>query len=312
MRAARLAILVGILGAGAGPVAAVQAAGLPTEKQYKAALETLNSKPDDPAANLTAGKYKTWVEADYQFGLPYLAKGSDKTLQTLAQHELDPRFVDTPEKKLAMGDEWLGASKKFASLAPQFYDRAGDWYSQAWAGLGEKEKVKLREVARRMTSSRPPGPPRKTFPPAWAQGVGVLVDGGVARTGSYSMRLPDKDPKAPPPEIIFYSDNIPVAGKKVLELSAYVSTEFNENPSDCIFVQIFDSGGVGVGTWASVVPLDTPFWRKYTVKKDIPEHIVFVRVGAAKRSKSGTLWVDDFSVKLDGVEVLKNRSFEER
>jgi len=52
--------------------------------------------------------------------------------------------------------------------------------------------------------------------------------------------------------------------------------------------------------------------RYRQIKNEIPSNIVFITVGILKRSKAGTIWVDDFSVKLDGKESVKNGSFEEK
>lgn len=306
-------LVLGLAAAGiAGISALLQAKLVPSEKDFQNALNTLVSTPDDPAANLIVGKYKVFVQGDYTFGIPHLAKSSDKTLQTLAQHELDPKNTDTPEKKVGMGDEWVIAAKKFPALSRAFYDRASDWYVEAWPKLTDLWKAKLREQGKKLALSRPPGAARKVFPTGWVQSTGSLMDQTIARTGSYSAKLPEIDPKTPATELLFYSDPITVTGKKFVEVSAYGMSDLNEGPIDGIFVYIFDKTATGVGTWLTMIPPDLPFWRRYTVRKEIPEHIVFIKVGALKRSKKGTVWADDFTVKLDDVEVMKNGSFEEK
>lgn len=304
-------IFLGLAGV-AGLGALLQSKPVPTEKEAQTAQTILNSKRDDPAANLTLGKYKVFVEGDFPVGLSYLAKGSDKTLQVLAEHDLDPQNSDTPEKKVILGDEWVVAAKKYPAISRVFYDRASDWYSQAWPKLNDAWKDKVRLQGAKLAASRPPGPARKAFPTGWVQGTGSFIDGTVAHSGSYSAKLPEMDPKKPVPEFIFQSDPIPVAGKKLMEVTAYAMSDLTEGPADGVFVYIFDTNGAGVGTWFGLMPLDMPFWRKYSIKKEIPENIVFIKVGGTKRSKNGVIWFDDFSVKLDGIEMVKNSSFEQK
>lgn len=303
--------LAGLLGLSA----LLQSKALPAEKDYINALAVLNNKKDDPDASLIAGKYKAFVEGDYSAGLPYLSKGSDKILQGLALKEMDPENTSTAPKKVGMGDEWVAATKKYPQLARIFYDHASDWYASAFPQLDIVWKQKVREQGRKLGAARPPGPARKAFPGSWSinnpnDKLVPLVDGMIARTGSYSIKMGDKDPKAT--EMIFASAPISVAGKKVVEISGYALTDGTDNPTDILYANGFDASGTGVLTWAGVIPVDMPVWRKIYIKKDIPDNIVFIRVGAAKRSASGTIWVDDLSVKVDGMEILKNGSFEER
>ena len=47
----------------------------------KAALETLKQQPDDPGANLVAGRYYALIRGNWYKGLLQLAKGSDERLK---------------------------------------------------------------------------------------------------------------------------------------------------------------------------------------------------------------------------------------
>ena len=49
------------------------------------AMETLKGKPDDPEANLIAGKYLCLAKGDWPNGLPMLAKSSYKGRTTNAR-----------------------------------------------------------------------------------------------------------------------------------------------------------------------------------------------------------------------------------
>lgn len=303
------------LGSLLGLSALVQSKSVPSEAEFTKAKAKLETNPLDPDANNAVGKYMAFALGDFSGAMPYLVHSPDKVLKTLAEHELDDAHNDTPVKKVGMGDEWVLAAKKVPALSTMYYDRAGDWYAPAFPKLDGLWQAKVREQGKKLAASRPIGPARKGFPTNWVVGNAgekfiPTVDGNIAHTGSYSIKLADKDPKAN--EMLFTSAPISVTGKKNLELSAYVLADGTDNPTDQIFAYGFDAGGVGIATWGSLIPTDTPVWRKIVVKKEIPANIVFIKAGATKRSQGGTLWVDDFSVKLDDKEVVKNGSFEEK
>src|SRR5262249_36197055 len=54
----------------------------------QAALKILESRPDDPAANLNAGRYLCFYRGDWEAGLTQLAKGNDSNLAGLAKRDL--------------------------------------------------------------------------------------------------------------------------------------------------------------------------------------------------------------------------------
>jgi len=300
-----------------GLSALLQSKALPTEKDYNNAVATLGQKPDDPAANLVAGKYLAFVLGEWPAAIENLAKGSDKSLASAAQKELDPSNSETGPKKVGVGDDWVIAARKNPALATMIYDHASDIYAEAYPKLDMLWKAKVREQGKKLAASRPPGPARKAFPSGWVVGNPNLkavasVDGTIAHSGSYSIKLPEKDAKDLKSDIAFESDRIPVQAKQKLDLRVYGLADQTDDPGDSFFVHLFDASGTGVGTFAAVLPTDVPVWRKFEIKNEIPSNIVFITVGILKRSKAGTIWVDDFSVKLDGKESVKNGSFEEK
>jgi hypothetical protein len=106
-------------------------------KAYAAAqeaMDTLKEKPDDPEANLIAGKYLCFTKADWPKGLPLLAKISNTKWQSLAERDLTGAATPTEQAKL--GDAWWLTSK----------ERAIYWYKKALPGLAgsEKDRVKKR------------------------------------------------------------------------------------------------------------------------------------------------------------------------
>lgn len=98
-------------------------------------LELLAANPDDPAANLEAGRWHAFTLEDWERGLPCLAKGSDAALAAAAQQELDARPADA-EAEAALGDLWWDLARKYQGDDREaILSRAGTWYEKAAAGL---------------------------------------------------------------------------------------------------------------------------------------------------------------------------------
>ena len=73
--------------------------------------QTLKASPDDPAANLSMGKYKCFIRGDWEGGLRMLAKGSDAALKAVATQELAAK-EPSAEATLALADSWWDLSVK--------------------------------------------------------------------------------------------------------------------------------------------------------------------------------------------------------
>lgn len=72
----------------------------------KLAKETLEKTPNDPAANLTVGKYYGYSKGQWDYALTYLAKGADPQLQKLAAQDLDPRLAADGPALVKLADTW--------------------------------------------------------------------------------------------------------------------------------------------------------------------------------------------------------------
>lgn len=301
-------LLLGLAGLG-GLALLLQSKPLPSEDDFKKAQAKLETNPVEPDANTTVGKYKAFVLGDYNGAMPYLVHSKDTTLKTIADHELDATHTATATQKVGMGDEWVAAAKKFPALSRIFYDRASQWYILGWPDLDPVWKGKLREQGARLAASRPPGPARRGVPSGWKIEAGSpSSDGTAARTGSYSIKLPS-DPKQ---EVFFKSDVIQVVPNNKIEYAAFVRSDGTDNKNDQIILNFFDRDGRLVGVGGVPIPVDVPFWNYVAGKADVPPEAIFVKLGAAVRSKKGSLWVDDMSLKLDGKESVKNPSFEDK
>lgn len=122
-------------------------------EKIKPSLETLKTLPNDPAANLAVGEYYCLRLGQWEKGLPFLGKGSDKRLQDLAIEERAART--DPARALKLADAWWdqaeikgtreGDSKAMKVHAATLYRAA----KSAVTGLTEKVvDVRLQQAAK--------------------------------------------------------------------------------------------------------------------------------------------------------------------
>jgi hypothetical protein len=93
------------------------------------ARETLASNPNDPEANLAAGRYECFQRNNWRAGLPLLGKGSDPGLKDMAAKDLaQPGEV---EAQVALGDGWWDLGERQAGPSGDLVrQRAAFWYEQ--------------------------------------------------------------------------------------------------------------------------------------------------------------------------------------
>ena len=100
------------------------------------ALATLENNPDDPDANLIAGRFLCFLKGEWEQGLPMLAKGSDAELKAMANSE----FADRPDA-LALGDSWWSFSDRVEGRTQDAArQHAAAWYTQALPRLAELKR----------------------------------------------------------------------------------------------------------------------------------------------------------------------------
>jgi hypothetical protein len=98
---------------------------LALKKQYDkavAALDTLKTNPDDPAANGIVGEFWAYVKDNWEKGLPHLAKGNDAAQADAAKQELaqnDDASAIPGEEIAKLADAWFAVAGKQDSPAKQ-------------------------------------------------------------------------------------------------------------------------------------------------------------------------------------------------
>jgi PA14 domain len=99
--------------------------------QAKSALETLNTKPDDPAARSAAGRFKCLVKNDWEHGLPLLLECADARFKSLAERDQAAQTAGAAvQAQIAqewwdMGEQYLGRARIACRT------RAAHWYKLA-------------------------------------------------------------------------------------------------------------------------------------------------------------------------------------
>ncbi len=106
------------------------------------ALAALAGGPDDPAANLTVGKFLCLVKGDWARGLPLLATGGSDPAAALASRDL--AGAATADAKLATGDAWRAYAQTQAATPTagrRAAGRAEHWYLAALPGAQGLERA---------------------------------------------------------------------------------------------------------------------------------------------------------------------------
>ena len=127
--------------------------------EYEAAKVKLRGDPQNPEANLAAGRYECLISGNWNEGLRKLTAGSDETLRALAAKDLaEPK---DPEQQAGVGDGWWELAKEESGTTQvAFYHRAAVWYEKASAqatGL-LKGKIEKRLETIKTIETKPVGP----------------------------------------------------------------------------------------------------------------------------------------------------------
>lgn len=108
-------------------------------KQVQGPLETLRTLPEDPEANYAVGWYLCIQKANWQEGLPKLAKGSNDAVKQLAAEELGEK----PDP-LKLADAWWALAQSQEPIAKErLQNHAAQWYRLAVKSASGLEKAKI-------------------------------------------------------------------------------------------------------------------------------------------------------------------------
>lgn len=311
-----LPALLGIAGVTGLMALLAPPSSLPSETDYKKALDKLATTPEDQDANTVVGKYLAFVLGRYDDAMVYLAKSGDKTLRTLAEHERAPLYADTAPQKVGMGDEWVTAAKSFKPLYKIFYDRAAFWYAGAWDELkgqplwGEKLRERLQKIY--LLNSAAAAPKQIACPSGWKCPIAETKAGrsnATARSGQFSLAITGW--KSPLPAYGAVEQYVDVKPGKY-KVSGWVISD-GTDADDSFLVNVQNANGTNLQLIPVVFNPDKPWWRRLEAEVTVPAQGVRMGLAVVVGSKQGMIYVDDISIKgSDGKELAKNGSFEEK
>lgn len=129
----------------------------------KGVLQTLATKPDDPAANLEMGQYLCYVKGNWDLGPRFLVKGSDSVLKALAEKEL--AMPVAANDKAALADGWFDVAQKETSplRRGQLLSHAGALYESALPDASGLLRIR---IEKRMETAKPPAAPTGSLGPS--------------------------------------------------------------------------------------------------------------------------------------------------
>jgi hypothetical protein len=161
--------------------------------QLKKAEEALAAHPNDPAANLAAGKIHCFsrnTEESWNLGLSLLIKGSDPVLKIVAEAELavDPATAE-PADAVRLGDLWFDAATGASEdVRADCRRRAIHWYQQALPGLQGFNRAKitrrLEDLGASSARETEPKTEEKPAPKSTAKAEGRRGAGAAAEESS--------------------------------------------------------------------------------------------------------------------------------
>lgn len=289
---------------------------VPSEADYKKALEKLQTTPEDPDANTVVGKYLAFALGKYDEAMVHLAKSGDKTLRTLAEHERAPLYADTAVKKVGLGDEWVAAARSYKPIYRAFYDRASVWYGDAWTDLktqpvwGDKLRQQLQKLY--LVNPGTAAPKNLACPSGWKCPIADTKAGrsqAAPRSGQYSFAITGW--KSPLPAYGAVEQAVDVK-PGTYKISGWAVTD-GTDADDSFLVNIQNANGTNLILHPIILMPDKPWWRRVEAELVVPPTGVRMGISVVIGSKQGMIYVDDLSIKgSDGKELLKNPGFEDK
>lgn len=202
---------------------------------------------------------------------------------------------DNGPGRVGVGDEYWKAAKKFPKERMRFMDKANESWASGWPMLDAVWKDKTRENLRKLYCVS-----------AFSKGN---VSGERVRSGVLAARLPmPKGNEGNYHQPLKLDVAIP-AGAKSIEVSAWVLADGTDSTNDDMKPCVSSGAGKLLSATGSPIPMDLPVWTRIsqTIKGDGAQKLSLV---FEFQSRSGTVYVDDVSVKVDGKELLRDGGFE--
>lgn len=112
----------------------------------KKARTTLETSPEDPAANAAVGQFECLLKGTWAEGLPLLVKGTEGPLRAAALR--DDAGPTDPLEQVQTGDAWWDLAEKETGISrSNLRSRAAHWYERAIPTLSGIQKAKAEKRA---------------------------------------------------------------------------------------------------------------------------------------------------------------------
>lgn len=284
-------------------------------ESVKKAEAKLIENPDDPDATLTLGKYLAFEKGEWEKAIPLLAKGSDATLKTLAEHEGQPH--EKGPEMVGMGDEWLKAAKKFPKDRKSCEGRAMWWFGRAWPDLDPVWRDKLRERLHKLANlpaaydkpNKGGGPVKGWSIPDELWESYIMT--GFSHTGKTCAQILPAGKKNEVGYTGFHSLTMPTSEGKSYHVSFWAFTE-RTDADGTLSVRFLDAAGKLVSQSGPFIPPDSPWWKKIEGDFKCPAGAVRIDLNFTMMAKAGVTFIDDVVVECDGKNLIQNGGFEDR
>lgn len=234
--------------------------------------------------------------------IPMFLQTYDEIVKKLAD---DLTAAETAPQKVGVGDDYVKLSKKYPKKRQELLDAASDAYAKAWSGLDPVWQMKSREHLAKIYAPIIPGRVG-TIPEGWSGPVDTshkvsLSNERVHSGGVAAKLIPGSKARN---ARLLYTPTVKGLGKKI-EFSVWVLSDGTDSTSD--EVRFYFDGSVT----SKAIQKDTPAWTRLIFEVDtVGGSIERGNIEIVSFSKTGTIWVDDLSIKIDGKEQLQNGGFE--
>lgn len=222
--------------------------------------------------------------------------------------------ASTAPALVAVGDDYVKLAAKYGKRRQEALDRASYWYAKAWPDLDVKDKAKLKARYDRLYAPLAPRPPRKFPVPNWVTHMGaahapIVVTSAKAHTGSCSAMIAPAGRQGT--KLVAASGSVKVKKGDQVQFSVWFLSEGTDEV-DVVDFSFWEADTPRQAPLKAKAKDDLPIWHKVEGSAEVPEGIDRVVVAIFVRSTRGTLYIDDISVKVNGVEMLRNGGWEEQ
>lgn len=295
----------------------------------------LDKNPDDGEAALQVGRHLCFVKADWEAGLPLLAKSKDKALADLAQFELGTGeaknetlltgatfdFGEQVAPDLVRGDALWDLTKKYKEVELRnIMNRAIYHYKQALSKVDDARRRKLLDRVQKVTDRframyTHPGKVLEGPPTGWGVVVGkgekiegVATDQTRSHSGKASLRI------TPAKAGLLVTEKKPIFPGEYTLSFWYLSE--GTVAQDSFAVWLFDKADK-LTTVRPPMPPDKgelPIWNRVEMKVKVDAEQLGYRLYIDNVGlREGSIWIDELSFKgPKGDELVVNGGFEER